>query len=305
MAAELMQQGLNWLTLGCIYALIAVGFSLLFGVLKVIHFSHGDVSLVAPFIALAALQGLSASASGMSAVGLLVACAIAIVATGILGVVLDWLVIRRFRDAPAMMALVATVALGIALRESVGHIFPNGHNPQPFPRLMDANFNLIEGFSLPAFNLLVIGSSIAVVALLFLLLQHTPLGVRIRAVSQDREAARLMAISPSSVFRATFFITSVIGGLGGLFYASYAGVTRFDFGIQAGLIGFSAAVVGGLGSMPGAILGSLLIAGLDTIVQATLPDGASYRLVFAFLLVILVLVFRPAGLFGSVAVEKV
>jgi branched-chain amino acid transport system permease protein len=305
MPTEVLQQLLNWVTLGCTYVLIAVGFSLLFGVLKIIHFSHGDVSLVAPFVALAVIQGMLGAAPAGGAGGLALACLAAVLATGILGVLLDVLVIRRFRDAPAMMALVATVALGAVIRETIRHVFPNGSNPQPFPTLVSARVHLPGGASLPAFSLFVLMSSVVVVTLLFVLLRHTPLGLRIRAVSQDREAARLMAIDPNRIFLATFFIASAIGGLGGLFYTSYAGVARFDFGIQAGLIGFSAAVIGGLGSMPGAIVGSLLIAGLDTLIQATVPNGAAYRLVFAFILVILVLVFRPAGLFGRVTVEKV
>ena len=109
----------------------------------------------------------------------------------------------------------------------------------------------------------------------------------------------------SRIFRMTFFIASAVGAVGGLFFSSYAGMARFDFSIEVGLIGFSAAVVGGLGSMPGAIIGSLLIAGLDTLVQAVVANGASYRLVFVFLLVIAVLVFRPSGLLGRTAIEKV
>jgi len=306
MGEQLLQQSLNWLTLGSTYALIALGFSLLFGVLKVIHFSHGDVSLVAPFIALATVQGVVATTSTeLGAGSLLLGCVVAVILTGFLGVLLDVLVIRRFRNAPAMMALVATVALGIVLRELVRHLFPNGSNPQPFPQLLQFRVELPGGAQLPAFSLFAIATSVAAVATLYFILQRTSLGVRIRAVSQDREAARLLAIDPRRVFFATFFIASALGAIGGLFFASYAGVVRFDFGVQAGLIGFSAAVVGGLGSMSGAIIGSLLIAGLDTVIQATLPNGAAYRLVFAFMLVIVVLVFRPAGLFGRIAVEKV
>ncbi|WP_342643680.1 branched-chain amino acid ABC transporter permease [Rhodoligotrophos ferricapiens] len=306
MSSILVQQLLNWLTLGCIYALIAVGFSLLFGVLKVIHFSHGDVALIAPFFALAMVQALISQAAGtIDPASLIAACIAAILLTGLLGVLLDWLVIRRFRYAPPMMALVATVALGTVLREAVRHIFPNGSNPHAFPQLATSRISIPGLGDVPSFTIVVILASVAAVALLFIILRKTALGVRIRAVSQDLEAARLMAIDPSRIFWVTFFIASAIGAIGGLFFASYAGVVRFDFGIQAGLIGFSAAVVGGLGSMVGAIIGSLLIAGLDTIVQATVPDGTSYRLVFAFLLVILVLVFKPSGLLGRVVVEKV
>lgn len=149
------------------------------------------------------------------------------------------------------------------------------------------------------------GVTVLLVAALTLLLYRTRLGVRIRAVSQDIEMARMLAIRPNQIFQATFFIASVTGAVAGLFYASYVGLMRFDLGIVAGLLGFSAAVIGGLGNMTGAIIGSLVLAGLDTIVQAALPDGAAYRLVVAFLLVVLVLVFRPAGLLGRSVPEKV
>ena len=203
-----------------------------------------------------------------------------------------------------MMALVATVALGIVLRELIRHIFPKGSNPHSFPRFISGSVDVF-GFTLPLFNAVVILVSILSVSALFFVLNRTRLGCHIRAVSQDREAARLMSINPGRIFRITFFIASAIGAVGGLFFSSYASVVRFDFSVEVGLIGFSAAVVGGLGSMPGAIIGSLLIAALDTFVQAVVPHGASYRLVFVFSLVIGILIFKPSGLFGKVIVEKV
>ncbi|MEP9379266.1 branched-chain amino acid ABC transporter permease [Aquabacter sp. CN5-332] len=305
MSEIFFQQVLNWITLGSIYALIAVGFSLLFGVLNIIHFSHGDVSLLAPFFALAIISAIGSSlGDAPSLFTFLLALVLAVGITGVVGVLLDLLVIQRFRKAPAMMALVATVALGIVLRELIRHLFPNGSNPHAFPRLVSGDI-AFGGFVVPLFSLTVIAVSALCVCALFLMLNNTRLGLHIKAVSQDRDAARLMAINPGRIFRATFFIASAIGAIGGLFFSSYAGMSRFDFSIDVGLIGFSAAVVGGLGSMPGAIIGSLLIAGLDTLVQATVPNGASYRLVFVFLLVIGVLVFRPSGLLGRTLVEKV
>lgn len=306
MADLLLQQLLNWVVLGSIYALIAVGFSLLFGVLNIIHFSHGDVSFVAPFVALGAVQVFAASLPIASdSLALLLLCLLlALVLTGILGVILEILVIRRFRDAPVMMALVATVALGIVLRELIRHLFPNGSNPHSFPRFVSGEITL-SGVTIPLFSIAAVVCAVIAVVALFALLNKTRLGLHIRAVSQDRDAARLMSISPTRIFRATFFIASAIGAVGALFFAGYANLIRFDFSIDVGLIGFSAAVVGGLGSMVGAIVGSLLIAGLDTFVQAVVPNGTSYRLVFVFLLVIVVLVFKPSGLFGRTVVEKV
>ena len=301
----LFQQLINWLTLGCIYSLLALGFSLLFGVLQVIHFSHGDVAMVAPFIALAAVQALAASMGGSATWVILgLACLIAIAAVGGLGIALDRLVISRFRDAPAMMPLVATVALGIVIRELIRHLYPQGSNPHAFPAIAQGAISTPFGAQ-PMISVVSVLVSVVLVGGLLYVLHHTPMGMRIRAVSQDRETARLFSIAPGPVFRNTFFIASAVGAVGGIFLASYAGVVRFDFGVQAGLIGFSAAVVGGLGRLGGAIIGSLLIAAIETIVQGYVPNGTSYRLVFVFALVILVLIFRPAGLFGVQKMEKV
>ncbi len=305
MDALLMQHLLNWLVLGSIYTLIALGFSLLFGVLNVIHFSHGDVAMVGPFIALAIVQAVTAMAMPLgTSAALLVAILAAMAAIGLLGVLLDWLVIRRFRTSPAMMALVATVALGTVIREMIRTLYPQGSNPKPFPAIATGVIQ-IGDVVIPVFSLIVIGVSVAMVAALFALISHTPVGVRIRAVAEDLSIARLMAVRPDRIFAVTFFIASAVGAIGAVFFVSHAGVVRFDFGIQLGLIGFSAAVIGGLGSMNGAILGSLLIAGVDVLVQVLVPDGASYRLVFIFMLTILVLVFKPSGMLGRPVFEKV
>ena len=303
MDALVAQHLLNWLVLGSIYTLIALGFSLLFGVLDVIHFSHGDVSMAGPFIALAVVQ--MAAGSAVLAPGTLVlAILLAMVAIGLLGVGLEWLVIRRFRSAPAMMALVATVALGTVIRELIRTLYPQGSNPKPFPSLTSEVIRLGE-IVVPVFSLVVIAVSVLTFVALMVLLNRTPVGVRIRAVAEDRNIARLMAIRPNRIFAVTFFIASAVGAVGAVFFVSHAGVVRFDYGVQLGLIGFSAAVIGGLGSMQGAILGSLLIAGIDTLVQIGVPEGASYRLVFIFLVVVAVLVLQPSGILGKPAFEKV
>jgi branched-subunit amino acid ABC-type transport system permease component len=299
---EIAQQIVNWLALSSIYALLAIGFSLLFGVINVIQFSHGDVALTAPFVAMAVFAGLGALAPGA---GLFVALAVSIVAVGVLGILLERLLIRRFRTAPPMMALVATVALGIVLRELIRILYPDGSNPHPFPVLVAGNALTLGEASLSWLVVAMMGVTGLLVAVLTWLLYRTRLGVRIRAVSQDIEMARMLAIDPNRVFQATFFIASVTGAVAGLFFSSYVGLMRFDLGIIAGLLGFSAAVIGGLGNMTGAIIGSLVLAGLDTMVQAMVPDGAAYRLVVAFVLVVLVLVFRPAGMLGQTMTEKV
>ncbi len=304
MDSLLVQHLMNWIVLGSIYTLIAIGFSLLFGLLNVIHFSHGDVSMIGPFIALAALQAILGAAGNAGLPAILAALAVAIVFTGLIGIGADRLVISRFRKSPAMMALVATVALGTAVREMIRGFYPQGSNPKAFPAIAEG-FIMLGDNRLPIQPLVIIATTIVVIVLMYLLMLKTPIGVRIRAVAEDRDTARLMGIYPERIFAFTFFLASAVGALGALFFASHAGVLRFDFGVQLGLIGFSAAVIGGLGSISGAILGALAIAGIEAIVQATLADGASYRLVFAFLLVILMLCLRPSGLLGKTVVEKV
>ncbi len=299
---QIAQQIINWLALSSIYALLAIGFSLLFGVINVIQFSHGDVALTAPFIAMAVFASLGALLPGAD---LVVALIVAIFVVGVLGIVLERFLIRRFRTAPPMMALVATVALGIVLRELIRILYPDGSNPHPFPQLVPGSALSFGDVSLSWLVVAMMAVTGLLVAVLTWFLYRTGLGLRIRAVSQDIEMARMLAINPNLVFRVTFFVASVTGAVAGLFYASYVGLMRFDLGIIAGLLGFSAAVIGGLGNMAGAIIGSVVLAALDTLVQAVFPDGAAYRLVVAFVLVVLVLVFRPAGLLGRTVVEKV
>ena len=147
--------------------------------------------------------------------------------------------------------------------------------------------------------------TIGILAGIWLFLHRTTLGIEVRAVTQDFDAARWMGIKPSRIFRITFFISALTGGVAALLYTSNIGAVRFDFGVMVGLMGFSAAVIGGLSSVPGAILGGLLLAAVETLAQAVIPDGSSYRLVIAFLVVILFLVFKPAGLMGKTVVEKV
>ncbi len=305
---QVAQQIMNWLALASIYALLAIGFSLLFGVLNVIHFSHGDVALTAPFIAMATvivLTGLMPAIPAMAGMALVAGIIVSIAAVGVLGILLDRFVIRRFRVAPPMMALVATVALGVVLRELIRLLYPQGSNPHAFPRIFEGTAVNFAGVPVPWLVVAMMGVTVVLVAALALFLSKTALGIRIRAVSQDLEMARLVGIDHNRIFQVTFFIASATGAVAGLFFASYVGLIRFDFGITAGLLGFSAAVIGELGNMTGAVVGSLVLAALDTLVQAVVPDGATYRLVVAFLLVILILVFRPSGLFGRTVIEKV
>ncbi len=302
MLPELMQQLINWIMLGCVYALLAVGFSLLFGVLNVIHFSHGDISMIAPFGVLSLAMVLPGKPSAETLTLLFLA---AVILTGLLGIIIERIVIRPLLTAPPLMALVTTVAMGIVVRELIRHLFPGGSDPHGFGFPLGGAAASVWNVRISWLLLADIGLTAALLGGIWYFLHRTALGIEVRAVTQDMDAARWMGIDPARIFRVTFFIASFSGGVAALLYTSNIGAVRFDFGIMVGLMGFSAAVIGGLNSVPGAIVGGMLLAGVETFTQAAVSGGSAYRLVVAFTVVILFLVFKPAGLLGKTVIEKV
>lgn len=305
---EFIQQIINGLLLGCNYTLIAMGFSLFFGALNVVHFSHGDVCILGSFVVL--ILYAFGNASGLFealppgiSVPLLIAAAVAV--TGILGAIFEKLVIKPFRHAPLLMALVATVALGLIIRESLRIFYPQGSNPQIFPRFLpEGSFN-VAGVLLHYDNLIILATTAALITSIFLFIERTRRGTAIRAISQDIEAAMMMGISIDATVAVTFLLGSGLGAIAGIMNGAYISIIRFDMGLMGGIKGFSAAVVGGLGNIYGAILGGLVLGFVETFASAFIPGGTAYKDVFAFLVVIFFLVFKPSGILGEKVYEKV
>jgi branched-chain amino acid transport system permease protein len=306
--SELIQQLINGLLLGCNYTLIAIGFSLFFGALNVVHFSHGDVCILGSFVVLilyavgAATGLLSALPAGLS-VPLLIGAAAAV--TGILGAVFERLVIRPFRHAPLLMVLVATVALGLIIREAIRIFYPQGSNPQIFPRFLPQGSFSISRVPLHYDNLIILVSTVGLILAMFLFIGRTRTGAAIRAISQDIEAAMMMGINVDATVAVTFFLGSSLGAVAGILNGAYISIIRFDMGLMGGIKGFSAAVVGGLGNIYGAIFGGLVLGFVETFASAFIPGGTAYKDVFAFLVVIFFLVFKPSGILGERIYEKV
>jgi branched-chain amino acid transport system permease protein len=306
--SEFAQQVINGLLLGCNYTLIAIGFSLFFGALNVVHFSHGDVCILGSFVLLifytigTASGLLTALPAGLSIPILIGAAA---VVTGVLGAVFEKLVIRPVRHAPLLMVLVATVALGLIIREALRIFYPQGSNPQIFPRFLpQGNFN-IGGVPLHYDNLVILASTVGLIIAMFLFIQRTRIGAAIRAISQDIEAAMMMGINIDSTVAVTFLLGSGLGAVAGILNGAYISIIRFDMGLMGGIKGFSAAVVGGLGNIYGAIFGGLVLGFVETFASAFIPGGTAYKDVFAFLVVIFFLVFKPSGILGERVYEKV
>jgi branched-chain amino acid transport system permease protein len=295
----------NGLMLGMMYALVAVGFTLFFGVLDVIQFSHGDVLMVGAFAGFSTYLGLVAL--GVAAPWVQIA-AVVVVAAGLmalLGALIGRYLVLPLRGAPALNTLLITLMLGTALRESIRVFYPDGANPKPFPALLPKDAVTFGHFTLRLDSAILLLAGLAVIVLIHLVINRTKLGLAIRAVAQDAETAQTMGINFTAIVLFTFALGSAAAAFAGVMNGLYYNEINFGMGLLLGVIGFSAAIVGGLGNIYGAILGGFLFAGLQTIGAVALPFASAYKDVFAFAVVIAIMAWRPTGLIAEQVSERV
>lgn len=300
----LSQFVLNGLVLGVVYAMVAVGFTLFFGVLDVIKFSHGDVLMAGAFVALATFAGLQLAGIESPLLTMLLITLAAVASMGLLGALLARFLILPLKSAPPLNTLLATLMFGLALREAVRLFYPAGSNPKPFPRLLPTDAYSIGNFTLRLDSVIIVITGLAAIVALHLVISRTRLGLAIRAVAQDAETARVMGIDFRWVVLLTFAIGSALAALAGVANGLYYNEINFSMGLLLGVIGFSAAVVGGLGSILGAIIGGFLFAALQTIGAVWFAVPA-YKDVFAFAVVIMVMAWKPTGLLAERSAERV
>ncbi|HUQ76294.1 MAG TPA: branched-chain amino acid ABC transporter permease [Burkholderiales bacterium] len=296
--------------LGVIYAMVAVGFTLFFGVLDIIKFSHGDVLTVGAFTGLATFIGVQAAGVSHPLAQLVAVVLVATAVTAFLGALIAKYLVLPLRNAPPLNILLLTLMLGAALREAVRLFYPQGANPKPFPRLLPQDSIAMGNFTLRLDNVLLFLGGVAAIAAVHLVITRTRLGLAIRAVAQDAETARIMGIHFDRVVLFTFALGSGLAALAGVMNGLYYNEINFSIGLLLGVIGFSAAVVGGLGNIYGAILGGFLFAALQTIGAVTLPAmfpglPTAYKDVFAFAVVISFMAWRPTGLIAERSAERV
>lgn len=304
-----LQYLLNGLMLGVIYAIVAVGFTLYFGVLDVIKFSHGDILMVGAFAGLTAYIGIAGTFNSPW-LQLLVLVLISLSVAAFLGAVIARYLILPLQKAPPINTLLVTLMLGLALREVVRLFYPNGSNPKPFPRLLPTDGIAIGDFILRSDSLILLLTGIVCIVAVQRLITRSKIGLAIRAVAQDSETARIMGINFRQIVLITFMLGSALAALAGLMNGLYYNEINFSMGLLLGVIGFSAAVVGGLGNFYGAIVGGFLFAALQTIgavlLPAILPDVPSaYKDVFAFTIIIIIMGLKPTGLISEKSSERV
>jgi branched-chain amino acid transport system permease protein len=307
----------NGITLGSLYALIALGYSMVYGILKLLNFAHGDVYMIGAFIGYGMLSALGGPLSPDLALAPLIVLmfAAAMLGSGALGVVIERFAYRPLRDAPRIAPLISALGVSFFLQNSVllllGAQFrtynafqlgsPNPELFEPGP-LVDPVFTVV-GVNVQAVQVLVITVTVALMVALTVLVARTPIGKAMRATAYDREAAAMMGIDVDRVIASTFFFGSLLAGAAGVMFGLLFSQVFHFMGFLAGLKGFTAAVVGGIGSIPGAMLGGLLV-GLTEAFAAGYVGGRWADLI-VFGILIAVLLVRPSGLLGSPAVQKV
>ena len=311
MGLEILSQYIiNGLMLGMIYAMVAVGFTLFFGVLDIIKFSHGDVLMVGAFAALATYLGAQAIGLVNPWLQLLLMLIVSIAVVAAIGALVAKYLVLPLKNAPPINTLLVTLMLGLALREAVRLFYPNGSNPKPFPHLLPGTELGIGSISLRADSLILLLAGLATIVGLRFLITRTKLGLAIRAVAQDGETAMVMGIHFERIVLITFALGSALAAMAGVMNGLYYNEINFNIGLLLGVIGFSAAILGGLGNFYGAILGGFLFAALQTVGAVVLPVlvpgiASAYKDVFAFAIVIVLIGWKPTGLIAERSSERV
>jgi branched-chain amino acid transport system permease protein len=291
---------------GAIYALIALGYTMVYGIIELINFAHGDVFTLGAFISLPVLGifgiGATSGPGGLVLIpALLVVFLVVMVVIGVINMGIERVAYRPLRNSPRLAPLITAVGMSFVL-EGVMYVWKGANNVH-YPDLLPANrIDLGGGASIAYKDLIVIGVAVVLVVALTLFVGRSRLGKAMRATAQDRDAAQLMGININRTISAAFFIGAALAGAGGIIYGLYYNNLSFDLGFENGLIAFTAAVFGGIGNIQGAALGGLCIG----LIRA-LNDGyfsTTWTDVVLFGILILVLVFRPTGLLGARVPEK-
>lgn len=300
------QQLINAVTLSAMYALIALGVSLFFGTIGVVNLAHGDVSMIGAFAGLAAFRFIESTLGRHSLVtAALIAFFFATLASMLVGWAINRLAFKPLRGAPPIIGLLSSIGVGFVLRESVLNFFPDGRNPQPFPSLIPASLYQFSGVIVQTKQIVIVGGSIALVMLLSTLIEGTRFGRSMRSIVNNQEVSKLLGVKVEGVIARTFVLGSALAGIAGALNAVYYNIIQFDMGLLLTVKGFTAAVIGGLGNVYGAVVGAFLVGIIEAFTAGFLPDGSAYKDIAVFGTLTLVLIFRPEGILSLKGAEKV
>jgi len=298
----LLQQILNGLILGSLYAMVALGYTMVYGILELINFAHGEIVMLGAMVAVTVLAVLAALGVPVP-LALLAALAAAVAVCVSTGVLVERVAYRPLRNAPRLAPLITAIGVSIVLQNLAMIIW--GRQYLSFPPVLDIQIYEVAGATITNVQILIVAVAAVTMGGLMLLVRRTRLGRAMRATAQNREVAGLMGVDVNRVIAATFAVGSALAAVAGLLIAAYYGIAHYNMGFMLGLKAFSAAVLGGIGNIPGALLGGLLLGVIESLGAGYIGDltggflGSHYQDIFAFFILILVLVFRPSGLLGE------
>jgi branched-chain amino acid transport system permease protein len=324
-----LQQMVNGLTLGSVYAVVALGYTMVYGIIQLINFAHGEVVMIGAMVAFTVITAIAGAQTGLPPVAILAAGVLVAVPVCMgVGYTLERVAYRPLRNAPRLAPLITAIGLSIVLQHLAMIIW--SRNPIPFPQVVTVTSYHFTGHSdgatITNVQIVIIGASVLMMAGLLGLVYKTKLGIAMRATSQNQQVAGMMGININTVIALTFVIGAGLGAVAGVMVGTYYGIAQYQMGFILGLKAFSAAVLGGIGNLAGAMLGGVLLGVIealgagyvgdltnlcqlsgwsDAIAERCVIDpnltlfGSNYQDVFAFLVLITVLVFRPSGLLGE------
>ena len=303
----LAQQIFNGLVLGSIYAVVALGYTMVYGILELINFAHGEITMMGAMVAISVIgMGLAAGLPALPLILLAMLAAIAVCMC--LGLAIERFAYRPLRHAPRLAPLITAIGMSILLQNIAMLIW--GKQYIPFPPVFPQCEHRVLGAHVTDVQLIILATTLLLMLALTLLVQRTPLGRAMRAIAQSQSVAQLMGVNVNRVVAATFAIGSALAAVAGVLVAANYGQAHYYMGFLLGLKAFSAAVLGGIGNIAGAMLGGLLLGLIESLGAGYIGPlthgflGSNYQDVFAFFVLILVLVFRPSGLLGERVVER-
>lgn len=295
---DLLQQSINGISLGGIYALIALGYTMVYGIIRLINFAHGDILMLGAFFGYFVLTSV-----GFTPIGVILAFLISMIASAALGFVMEKTCYKPMRTSPRINALITAIGLSLLI-ENVARALPwIGPNPKPYPTLVAKNLLPNTNINLSNVDLMVLVVSILLMIGLTYIVDYTKTGKAMRAVSFDKGASSLMGINVNGIISFTFMLGSALAAAGGILYAiKYPQIEPY-MGIMPGLKAFVAAVLGGIGSIPGAMIGGFIMGIAETFTKGFISSQLADAIAFGILIIILLI--KPAGIMGKNIREKV
>jgi branched-chain amino acid transport system permease protein len=305
----LLQQIINGLVLGSMYALVALGYTMVYGIINLINFAHGDVLMVGALTSWAIITWARANLPGIPGwLLLIVALVLACVVTSILNFVIEKVAYRPLRNSPKLAPLITAIGMSILLQTLAQIVFKP--NYKPYPTLLPSDPFQIGGAVITPTQIMILALTVVSLLVLTYVVNYTKLGRAMRATAENPRVAALMGVKPDTVISATFIIGAVLATIAGVMYASNYGTVQHTMGFLPGLKAFTAAVFGGIGNLPGAVVGGVLLGLIEAIGSGYIGTvthgilGSNYTDIFAFIVLIAMLTLRPSGLLGERVADR-